>query len=88
MQDYHPIAYISRSSGPKWKKLSVYEKEWLAIVFAVQKWEPYLMSSHFIIKTDQKILKWLLLQKVSTPFQQFWLPKLMGFNYKIQYKFG
>lgn len=37
MQDSHPIAYISRSLGPKWQLLSVYEKELLALVFAVQK---------------------------------------------------
>jgi len=38
-QGRHPIAFISKKLGPKWQKLSVYEKELLAIVFAVQKWE-------------------------------------------------
>lgn len=37
MQENHPLAFISRALGPKWKTLSVYEKELLAIVFAVQK---------------------------------------------------
>jgi len=27
-------------------------------------------------------------QKISTPFQQYWLSKLMGFNYVIKYKRG
>jgi len=27
-------------------------------------------------------------QKISKPFQQFWLLKLMGFDYKIHYKSG
>ncbi|XP_056690204.1 uncharacterized protein [Spinacia oleracea] len=88
MQENQPIAFISRALGPKWQRLSVYEKELLAIVFAVQKWEQYLLSSHFTIRTDQRSLKWLLQQKVSTPFQQFWLSKLMGFDYDIQYKSG
>lgn len=66
----------------------MYEKELLAIVFAVQKWEQYLIGAHFIIKTDQKSLKWLLEQKISTPFQQFWLSKLLGFDYEIQYNKG
>lgn len=88
MQDGHPLAYISRSLGPKWQALSVYEKELLAIVFSVQKWEQYLSNGHFIIKTDQKSLKWLLQQKISTPFQHFWLSKLLGFDYEIQYKSG
>lgn len=46
------------------------------------------MSTHFVIKTDQNSLKWFLQQKVPTPFQQFWLSKLMGFDYEIQYKCG
>lgn len=46
------------------------------------------MGSHFIVRTDQKSLKWLLQQKISTPFQQVWLSKLMGFDYEIQYKAG
>lgn len=30
----------------------------------------------------------MLQQKISTPFQQFWLSKLLGFDYEIQYKQG
>ena len=36
-QKGHPIAFISKKLGARWQKLSVYEKELLAIVFAVQK---------------------------------------------------
>ena len=68
MQENHPISFISRSLGPKWQQLSVYEKELLAVVFAVQKWQQYLTGQQFIIKIDQKSLKWLLEQKISTPF--------------------
>lgn len=88
MQDHHPMTFISRSLGPRWQNLSVYEKELLAIGFPVQKWEQYISSSHFIIRTDQKSLKWLLKQKISTPFHQFWLSKLIGYDYEIVYKSG
>lgn len=33
MQDNHPIAYISKSLGPRQQALSIYEKELLAIVY-------------------------------------------------------
>lgn len=55
-QDNHPIAFISKTLGSRWQILSVYAKELLAVVFAVQKWEQYLTSQKrsFIIKTDKK----------------------------------
>lgn len=86
MQQDHPLAYLSKVLGPRWKRLSMHEKELLAVVQAVQKWEQYLSGQQYIIKTDQKSLNWILQQKISTPFQHFWLSKLMGFNYEIHYK--
>lgn len=88
MQDGHPLAYISRHLKGKQLTLSIYEKELLAVVFAVQKWRHYLLTSQFIIKTDQRSLKYLLEQRLNTPIQQQWLPKLLEFDYEIQYKQG
>lgn len=88
MQDHHPISYISRALGPRNQSLSVYEKELLAVVHAVQTWSSYLTHRPFIIKTDQKSLKYLLSQKVTTPFQHMWLSKLMGYSFEIEYKKG
>ena len=42
MQQHKPIAYYSKSLGPKAAALSTYEKEYLAIVLAVDHWRPYL----------------------------------------------
>ena len=67
-QGKQPLGFISKTLGPKWQQLSVYEKELLAVVHAVQKWEQYLSNHPFTIVTDQKSLKWLLEQKISTPF--------------------
>ncbi|XP_074342426.1 uncharacterized protein LOC141679976 [Apium graveolens] len=44
MQNDHPLAFFSKSLGSRWQKLSMYEKELLAIVTAVQKWEQYLLE--------------------------------------------
>lgn len=85
MQEGHPLSYISRHLKGKQLNLSIYEKELLDVVFAVQKWRHYLLPQHFVIKTDQRSLKYLL---VNTPIQQQWLPKLLEFDYEIQYKQG
>lgn len=58
------------------------------MVFGVQKWRHYLLTNHFIIKKDQRSLKYLLEQRLNTPIQQQWLPKLLEFDYEIQYKEG
>lgn len=83
MQDEHPIAYLSQALGPKSLGYLVYEKEFLAILLAIQEWMAYLICGTFIIRTDQKSLKYLLEQKISTPLQHKYMAKLMGFNYRI-----
>ncbi|KAD2804089.1 hypothetical protein E3N88_37466 [Mikania micrantha] len=88
MQEGHPIAFIIKALSPRQQALSVYERELLAILFAVKYWHHYLSMVHFIIRTDQKSLKHLFEQKISTPLQQVWLSKLMGYDFEIVYKQG
>ncbi|KAJ0492793.1 putative nucleotidyltransferase, Ribonuclease H [Helianthus annuus] len=88
MQEGHPIAFISKALSARQQAFSVYERELLAIIFAVQYWHHYLSQGHFIIKTDQKSVKYLLEQKITTPLQQVWLSKLMGYDFEIVYKQG
>lgn len=59
MQENHPICYISRALGPRHHGLSV-RKKLLAVGHAVQTWNDYLAHHLFIIKTDQRSLKYLL----------------------------
>ncbi|GKA97888.1 retrotransposon-related protein [Tanacetum coccineum] len=60
----------------------------MAVVLALDKWRGYVMDRHFKIKTDHFSLKYLLHQRITTPFQTKWLPKLLGFDYEINYKKG
>lgn len=87
-QDDHPIAYVSKALVPKNQGLSTCEKESLAILMAVDHWRPYLQSSEFIIRTDQKSLTHLDDQRLNSYWQQKALTKLMGLQYKICYKKG
>nr|GEV22261.1 Ty3/gypsy retrotransposon protein [Tanacetum cinerariifolium] len=88
MQERHPVSFFSRAISPRQSALSVYEKELLAIMMAVKQWHYYLITSPFVIRTDQRSLKHLLTQKVTTPLQHKWLAKLMGYDYVIEYKKG
>ena len=87
-QDRLPIAYCSRALTGGSLAKSAYERELMALVLAVQHWQPYLLGRKFVIRTDQQSLKHLLEQRISTPAQQKWLYKLLGFDYSIEYKPG
>jgi hypothetical protein len=87
-QNSHPLAFVSKALGPKNRGLSTYEKEYLAILMAVDHWRPYLLHDEFIIYTDQRSLSHLTEQKLNTPWQQKVFTKLLGLQYKILYKKG
>lgn len=88
MQQGRPIAYFSRTLGPRSATLSTYEKEALAILEALKKWRHYFVGNRLLIRTDQKSLKFITDQKVSKGVQHKLLLKLLEFNYKIEYKKG
>lgn len=88
MQNSRPIAYYSQVLGLRNRMKPIYEKELMAIVFAVKKWRHYLLGKHFIIRTDQQSLKFLLEQREIGSDYQKWVCKLLGFDFEIQYKKG
>ncbi|GKD60952.1 putative mitochondrial protein [Tanacetum coccineum] len=53
---------------------------------------PYFKEEFIIetdaLRTDHFSLKYVLDQRITTPFQSKWLPKLWGFDYEIEYKQG
>ena len=59
-QGGRPIAFISQALAPKHLGLSVYEKELLVVLIAVEKWRHFLEGSKVIIRTDHESLKFLL----------------------------
>ncbi|GKB67311.1 transposon ty3-G gag-pol polyprotein [Tanacetum coccineum] len=88
LQKGHLIAFLSKTLSTKHQLMSTYEKEFLAVVVALEKWKGYLLDRHFKIKTDHINLKYLLDQRMSTPTQLKLLPNLIGFDFTIVYKKG
>jgi hypothetical protein len=88
LQKGHPLAFVSKSLGPRNRGLSTYEKEYMAILLAVQQWRQYLQHSEFLIRTDHASLAHLMDQRLHTPWQHKVYTKLMGLQYRILYKKG
>ena len=88
VQQGHPLAFISKALGPRTMGLSTYEKEYLAILVAVEQWRHYLQYGEFLIFTDQRSLIHLNKQCLHTPWQQKVFTKLLGLQYRIVYKPG
>jgi len=68
MQEHHPIVFICYALNLQQQSFSTCEKELLALVFVVQKWRHYLLTSHIIIKTNNRSLQYILTQRLTTPF--------------------
>lgn len=88
MQSKRPIVYLSKALKGKVVHMSTNEKELFALVTTINKGIPYLLGQSFIVRIDQQSLKFLLEQKVGTPFQQKWITKLLGYDFTVEYKKG
>lgn len=88
MQNQRPVAFFSQALPITHRFKAVYERELMAIVLAVQKWRPYLLGKPFVVRTDQKSLKFLLEQRAIGGEYQRWIAKLLGYDFVIEYKKG
>jgi hypothetical protein len=77
-QEGHPIAYFSKGLSPTNQKLSTYEKEFLAVMMAVDKWRCYLHKNPLLIKTYHQSLCHLQDQTLSTEMQRKAMRKMTG----------
>ncbi|MCI02994.1 RNA-directed DNA polymerase (Reverse transcriptase), partial [Trifolium medium] len=88
MQNRQPVAFFSKALSEGNLAKSVYEKELMALVLSIQHWRHYLLGRQFVVYTDHKSLKYFLQQRVSSPDQQCWLAKLLGYQFEVKYKPG
>jgi hypothetical protein len=88
MQDQHPVAFLSKPLSATHQQLSIYEKEFLALLMAVERWRPYLQRGEFLIKTDHHSLCYLEDQTLQSPLQGKAMSRLMGLQFKITYRKG
>ncbi|KAM1048646.1 hypothetical protein ACFX2C_027836 [Malus domestica] len=84
----HVIYYASWTLNDAQLNYSTTEKELLVVVFALDKFRPYLIGTKVIVYTDHAALKYLLTKKEAKPRLIRWMLLLQEFDIEIRDKKG
>ena len=82
------ICYASKTLADAQLNYTTTEKELLAVVFALEKFRPYILGSKIIVYTDHAALKYLLSKKEAKPRLIRWVLLLQEFDLEIKDKKG
>ncbi|XP_070003043.1 uncharacterized protein [Nicotiana sylvestris] len=85
---FHPVYYASKTINDAQVNYTVTEKELLAIVFAMEKFHPYLMGTKVIVHTDHVVLWYLMSKKYSKARLMRWVILLQEFDLETQDRKG
>ena len=64
---FRVIYYSNKTFREAQENYSTTEKEMLAMVFACEKFRPYILGSHVIIHADHATIKYLMAKKEAKP---------------------
>ena len=81
---YFPVAYASKKLSSAQMSYAVIERECLAIVWALEKFEVYLYGREFVLQTDHQPLTFLNTSRMSNPKLLRWSLKLQAYKFKIE----
>ena len=79
-----PVAFASKKLAGASKSYATVEKECLAIVWAIEKFQTYLYGREFTLQTDHQPLPYLNSAKLSNPRLMRWALKLQPFRLRIE----
>ena len=87
-QNDRVVRMLHRTLKPAERALPITLLELLAVLFALGRWEKYLLGRHFKIVTDHQALTWIGKQKSSNGKLAEWAFELSQYDYEIIYKPG
>ncbi|KAJ9535151.1 hypothetical protein OSB04_un001769 [Centaurea solstitialis] len=88
VQNKRPIAYFNGKLNDSKKNYSTYDKEFYAIVRALDHWSHYLRPKQFVLHSDYQALKHVNGQSKLNPRHAKWVEFLQSFIFVSKYKTG
>ncbi|KAL0361651.1 UNVERIFIED_CONTAM: Retrovirus-related Pol polyprotein from transposon.6 [Sesamum radiatum] len=85
---FHTIYYASRTMNDAQRNYATTEKELLAVIFAIEKFRPYLLLSKVIVFTDHSALRYLMSKSDAKPRLLRWILLLQEFDLEIKDRRG
>ena len=79
-----PVAYASKKLTNAQRAYSVMEKECLAIIWAIRRFEPFLYGREFVIQTDHQPLSCLKKSKIVNKRITRWALALQPYRFRIE----
>ncbi|KAK7092911.1 hypothetical protein V1264_008587 [Littorina saxatilis] len=79
-----PVSYASKKLSGAEKNYSTMEKECLAIVWGIKKFELYLQGVKFVLQTDHKPLTYLNSAKFVNNRIMRWVMYLQNFDMRVE----
>ena len=84
----HPVVYLSRKLLPREQNYATIEKECLAIYWAIDSLQYYLLGREFRILTDHEPLKWLNEAKQNNKRLTRWSLDLQPYCFRVEHRRG
>ena len=78
-----PVAYASRKLLQREKAYSTIERECLAVVWAIRKFEPYLYGRQFVLETDHHPLAYMNSAKPANGRLMRWILALQPYRFRV-----
>jgi hypothetical protein len=82
-QGLMPVSYASKKFNSAEKNYSTIEKECLAIVWGIRRFEPYLFGQEFTIQTDHHPLQYIQRAKPANGRLMRWAMLLQQYSFKV-----
>ena len=77
------LAFAARSLSKSEKNYGETKRELLAIIFAIEKFKPYLFGCKFTLFTDHRALVYLFSQRHVNPMLERWFEELLSLDFRI-----